>query len=155
MLRILAALMLFAWTSTAQAETPLRLVASFSVLGDMAREIGGEDVAVETLVGPDGDVHVFQPAPSDARKLAAASLFLVNGLALEGWLDRLEHSSGFAGQVVTVSDGVTALTGDEGAGSACLAGCRQCADLCSQHRGGAGSGGCRPCGCLPRPLRPL
>jgi zinc/manganese transport system substrate-binding protein len=106
---VLATLLL--WSAAARAET---VVASFSVLGDMARQIGGPDVTVETLVGPDGDVHVFQPSPADARKMAGATLFIANGLALEGWLDRLERSSGFAGRVATASDGITKLTNGEG-----------------------------------------
>jgi len=92
----------------AQAE-PLPVVASFSVLGDMVRELGGADVAVTSLVGPDGDTHVFQPSPSDARRLAAARLFVVNGLGLEGWMPRLIDAAAFKGRVVTVTEGITPL----------------------------------------------
>ena len=91
---------------------PLPVVASFSVLGDLVRQIGGERVTVVTLVGPDGDTHVFEPSPDDARALAAARLVVVNGLGLEGWISRLIHSSGYRGPVVVASDGVTPRTGD-------------------------------------------
>jgi zinc/manganese transport system substrate-binding protein len=94
----------------ARAEDKLPVVASFSILGDMVQQIGGEDVAVTALVGPDGDTHVFQPSPGDARRLAAARLFVVNGLGLEGWMARLIDSAGFKGRVVTASDGITPLT---------------------------------------------
>ena len=58
------------------------------------RQVGGDRVSVTTLVGPDGDAHVFTPAPADARKIADAKLVVVNGLGFEGWLSRLVQSSG-------------------------------------------------------------
>lgn len=88
------------------APRPLRVVASFSILADMARVIGGSTVAVAALVGPDSDAHVFQPSPADARRLANAELVVVNGLAFEGWMDRLVRSSGYRGPVVVASEGV-------------------------------------------------
>lgn len=95
-----------------EAATPLRVVASFSILGDMVRIVGGDRVQVATLVGPDGDVHAFEPRPADARALAGADLVVVNGLGLEGWLGRLVKASGYKGPVVTASDGVTPRTMD-------------------------------------------
>jgi zinc/manganese transport system substrate-binding protein len=106
MRRLLALLLLL--PALAQAE-PLPVVASFSVLGDMVRQIGGADVAVTVLVGPDSDSHVYEPSPSDTRRLATARLFVVNGLGLEGWIPRLIGSAGFKGRVVTATDGVTPL----------------------------------------------
>ncbi|MDP9972966.1 zinc/manganese transport system substrate-binding protein [Variovorax paradoxus] len=88
------------------APRPLRIVASFSILADMAREIGGGAVEVVALVGPDSDAHVFQPSPADARRLANAELIVVNGLGFEGWMDRLVRSSGYRGAVAVASDGV-------------------------------------------------
>jgi zinc/manganese transport system substrate-binding protein len=92
----------------AQSTTPrpLRVVASFSILADMVREIGGSAVEVAALVGPDSDAHVFQPSPADARRLANADLVVVNGLGFEGWMDRLVRSSGYRGAVVVASEGV-------------------------------------------------
>lgn len=92
----------------AQSTTPrpLRVVASFSILADMAREIGGSAVEVAALVGPDSDAHVFQPSPADARRLANAELVVVNGLGFEGWMDRLVRSSGYRGPVLVASEGV-------------------------------------------------
>ncbi len=104
----LLTLALLLWPALARA-APLPVVASFSILGDMVRQIGGEDVAVTVLVGPDSDSHVYEPSPSDTRRVAAARLFVVNGLGLEGWIPRLVDSAGFKGKVVTATDGVTPL----------------------------------------------
>ncbi len=62
-------------------------IATFSILGDMVREVGGERVRVVTLVGPDGDAHVYQPTPADARAVAGAQIVFVNGLGIRR-LDR-------------------------------------------------------------------
>src|SRR5690554_5432050 len=80
----------------ATASQPLKVVASFSILGDIVANIGGDRVAVTTLVGPDGDMHAFEPSPADARAVAEARLVFVNGLGFEGWLDRLVQASGYA-----------------------------------------------------------
>lgn len=104
----LLALVLLLLPVLAQAE-PLPVVASFSVLGDMVRQVGGADVAVTVLVGPDSDSHVYEPSPSDTRRLATARLFVVNRLGLEGWMPRLVDSAGFKGRVVTATDGITPL----------------------------------------------
>jgi zinc/manganese transport system substrate-binding protein len=91
------------------AEDRLSVVASFSILGDFVRNVGGDKVDVTSLVGPDGDVHVYTPAPDDARKVASARLVIVNGLGLEGWLPRLLQSSGGKAPVIVASKGVTPL----------------------------------------------
>lgn len=88
------------------AADKVNTVASFSILGDMVREVGGDRIELVTLVGPNGDAHVFSPTPADAKRLAKADIFFVNGLGFEGWIDRLEKSSGFAGKVVIASKGV-------------------------------------------------
>lgn len=87
----------------------LPVVASFSILGDFVREIGGERVAVTLLVGPDGDAHVYSPTPADAKMLAGARLVVVNGLKFEGWLTRLVRSSGTKATVATATKGITPL----------------------------------------------
>lgn len=90
---------------TAWAE-PLRVVATFSILADMVNNIGGEDVAVTTLVGADGDAHVYEPTPADAKAVGNAQLVIVNGLAFEGWIERLLKSAGYKGEVVVASQGI-------------------------------------------------
>jgi zinc/manganese transport system substrate-binding protein len=100
----------------APADAPLKVVASFSILGDMAARVGGDRVAMTVLVGPDGDAHVYQPTPADARAVAAADLVLVNGLGFEGWIDRLIAASGYEGPVVAAAAGVNVLEIEEGHG---------------------------------------
>ncbi|MEE8626647.1 MULTISPECIES: metal ABC transporter substrate-binding protein [Methylobacterium] len=94
---------------------PTRVVATFSILGDLVRQVGGERVAVTTLVGPNGDAHSFVPAPADAQAVAAARLVVVNGLGFEGWIDRLIKASGTKATVVVAARGVVPIEEDEGA----------------------------------------
>ncbi len=104
-------LSLLATNAAAQAPEKLSVVASFSILGDLIREVGGDKVEVKTLVGPDGDVHVYQPSPADAQSLAKARLIVINGLALEGWMERLIAASGAKAPVVVATKGVVAREG--------------------------------------------
>jgi zinc/manganese transport system substrate-binding protein len=85
----------------------IRTVATISIIGDLARNVGGDRVEVTTLVGPNGDAHVYSPTPGDARELAAAAIVFVNGLGLEGWMTRLVTASGTKAPMVVVSKGVT------------------------------------------------
>jgi len=98
-----------AGAASAPPDGRLPVVATFSVLADMTRNVGGDKVAVTALVGPDSDVHVYQPTPSDARAVAAARVMVTNGLGLEGWLDRLRGAAGFRGRLVVASTGVAPL----------------------------------------------
>lgn len=84
----------------------LKVVATFSVLADIAREVGGPAAEVTSLVGPNADAHVFEPTPSDVRRVASADVVVTNGLRYEGWIDRLIKASGFRGPVVVASQGV-------------------------------------------------
>lgn len=88
---------------------PLKVVASFSILGDIAANVGGERIALTTLVGPGGDAHAYEPSPAAARAVAAADVVVVNGLGFEGWIDRLIQASGYRGPVVVASYGVVPL----------------------------------------------
>jgi zinc/manganese transport system substrate-binding protein len=92
----------------AQPKARLRVVASFSILADMVRNVGGDAIELSTLVGPDADAHVFEPTPTDAKRLADAELVAVNGLGFEGWLDRLVRASGYKGPVAVASAGIAA-----------------------------------------------
>ncbi len=85
---------------------PLKVVATFSVLADIAREVGGPAVEVSALVGPNADAHVFEPTPSDVRRVAGADLVITNGLRFEGWIDRLIKASGYRGPIIVASRGV-------------------------------------------------
>ena len=106
----LALLVLLGLSGGADSADKLKAVASFSILGDMVRQVGGDRVEVVTLVGPDGDAHVFSPTPADAKMLAGADVFFVNGLGFEGWMERLEKSSGFKGKTIVASEGVKPRT---------------------------------------------
>ena len=91
----------------ARAQQRLSVTASFSILADMTRQIGGERIALRSIAGPDQDAHGFQPKPSDAAALTNAAVVIRNGLGFEGWLDRMIRSSGFKGGLVTTTDGIT------------------------------------------------
>lgn len=108
-----AAGLLFSAPATAQEK--LKVVASFSILGDLVRQVGGDRIDLVTLVGPDGDAHVFQPSAADARRVAEAALVLVNGLGFEGWIERLLASAGTKARLATVSANVAPLREDSAA----------------------------------------
>lgn len=88
----------------------VKAVASFTVLADLVQQVGGTHVDVKSLVGPNGDPHVYEPTPSDADALAHADLVFVSGLGLEGWIDRLIVSSGTKGKTIVTSDGIAVRT---------------------------------------------
>lgn len=92
---------------TGRAQSALPAVASFSILGDMLREVGGERVMAQVIVGPDTDAHHFQPRPSHAEALRRARLAVRNGAGFDGWFDRLLSSTRFAGVTVTATEGLT------------------------------------------------
>jgi zinc/manganese transport system substrate-binding protein len=112
-MRALLATISFALLSGTALAAPVPVVASFSILGDMVKEVGGDRVAVTTIVGPNADTHVYEPKPQDAAVLGTAKAFFVNGLGFEGWFTRLVEATGFKGEVVTASDGVVTHTMDE------------------------------------------
>ena len=87
----------------------VKAVASFSILGDMVRNVGGDLVAVHVIVGPDGDAHVYEPRPQDARQVAAADVVLVNGLGFEGWMERVVEAAGSMAPVIEASMGITTI----------------------------------------------
>jgi zinc/manganese transport system substrate-binding protein len=95
-------------SSPAVARSKIKVVATFSILGDLVKNVGGNRVEVATLVGPDGDAHVFSPSPADAKMLAAAKLVVVNGLGFEGWITRLVEASGTKASTVVASKGINA-----------------------------------------------
>jgi zinc/manganese transport system substrate-binding protein len=107
-------LVLLALPVTAHSAEKIRVLATFSILGDMVKRIGGQHVVVTTLVGPDGDTHVYRPTPAAAKAMNEANLLIVNGLGFEGWLDRLVEASGFNGSRVVVTKGIEAIPYKEG-----------------------------------------
>lgn len=110
---LIVALLLGAFAPNAcAAEQKLRVVASFSVLGDLVRNVGGDRIELSTLVGPDGDAHVYSPTPADAKTVASANLVIINGLGFEGWLPRLVASAGDRAEVIEASRGITPRHGE-------------------------------------------
>ncbi len=92
----------------------LRAVATFSILGDWVKNVGGEKVSVYTLVGPDGDAHTFEPSPRDGVAMVRAALIFENGLGLEPWLEALYKSTRSKARRVVVTQGLEPLYVDEG-----------------------------------------
>jgi len=100
---------LLAGAAPARAER-IKVVASFSILGDMAERVGGDRMELRTLAGLDSDAHVFEPTAADARAVARARILLINGLAFDAWAARLAKASGSPAKIVVASDGVKALS---------------------------------------------
>jgi zinc/manganese transport system substrate-binding protein len=96
----------------ATAADKIAVTASFSILGDLVRIVGGERVAVTTLVGPNEDAHVFEPKPTDVKAIARTQLLVTNGLSFEPWANKLAKSAGYKGETVVASTGVKALPSD-------------------------------------------
>lgn len=111
----LICLALIAAACPARAQNRVNVVASFSIIGDFVKNVGGDRVGVTTLVGPDSDVHVYAPAPADAKKMADARLLVINGLGLEGWLPRLLQASGSKAPIITATSGIAPLKSGSGA----------------------------------------
>lgn len=103
LIALLAGWALPCMTATA---APVKVVASFSILADLIAQIGGKEVAITTLVGPDGDAHVYEPKPIDARALADADLVIFNGLGFEPWARKLVKASGHKEKIVEASAGI-------------------------------------------------
>ncbi len=93
-------------SGSARAADRINVVASFSILADMVRNVGGDRVDVTALVGPDGDAHVYAPTPADAKKVADARLLVINGLGFEGWMPRLLQASGSKAPVIVATKAI-------------------------------------------------
>jgi zinc/manganese transport system substrate-binding protein len=101
----LAATVLILAPAVARAEK-LKVVASFSIIGDFARNVGGDRIDLTTLVGPGGDAHVYEPKPADAVAMHDAKVVLVNGLHFEGFLQRLVETSASTAAIAELTKGV-------------------------------------------------
>lgn len=102
--------------ASAHAAEPVRAVATFSILGDLTKNVGGERADVAVLVGRDGDAHVYAPTPADARRLAGAQVVFANGLGFEGWITRLVRASGSKAPLVLATKGITPRREEAGHG---------------------------------------
>jgi zinc/manganese transport system substrate-binding protein len=104
---MVSAAFLMALAGPGVAQEKPRVVATFTIIGDLVQAVGGNAVSVTTLVGPDGDAHVFEPRPSDVAAVAKADLIVANGLGMEPWLERLTEAADFKGKIVIASAAVT------------------------------------------------
>ena len=111
---IASSFILLTFSATAKSSEKIKAVATFSILGDMVKRIGGNHVQLTTLVGPNGDTHVYQPTPTAAKAMSEAKVLIVNGLGFEGWLDRLVEASDFDGKRVVATLGIKAIAHEEG-----------------------------------------
>ena len=104
----LAALALVAMLQAvpASAQEKIKAIASFSILNDFVKNVGGDRVEVTSLVPPNGDAHVYAPSPADAKKLADARIVFTNGLGFEGWIPRLVKASGTKAAVIVATKGI-------------------------------------------------
>lgn len=112
MIRALAFILALSVSGAAWA-SPLKAVASITIIADMVHEVGGDLVEVKSIVGPDGDAHSFEPSPNDSKAMSAAQIVFVNGLGLDHWIEKLTTSSGFKGPLVVVTTGVKTHQFDE------------------------------------------
>ena len=128
----------FSATAFSAAAEPLKVVASFSIIGDFARNVGGDRIALTTLVGPNGDAHVYEPKPADAAVMTEADVVLVNGLHFEGFLQRLVEASATKATVVELTKGIEpiATSEEEHEGEAHEAGAEQSHEAEEAHEGG-------------------
>lgn len=108
-----AMLTVFLPVSQAVAER-LNVIASFSIIGDFARAVGGDRINLRTLVGPDGDAHIYEPKPADAIAMAKADVILVNGLQFEGFISRLIKASETSAPVIETTQGAHILRDPSG-----------------------------------------
>ncbi|HQS15708.1 zinc ABC transporter substrate-binding protein [Reyranella sp.] len=106
---LLLALGLFVVSLPASAQSPMKAVATFSILADLLAEVAGDKVELSVVVGPDIDAHAYQPRPTDARALADAKVLVSNGLGFEGWIDRLAKAAPFKGKAIVATAGVATL----------------------------------------------
>jgi zinc/manganese transport system substrate-binding protein len=102
------ALALAASPARAQDKAPdrLKVVATFSILADLVKNVGGDRVEVASLVGPNGDAHVYAPTPADAKTIGEAKLVFTNGLGFEGWMTRLVKASGAKTAIAVATKGI-------------------------------------------------
>lgn len=100
------------FNTTSASAAPLNVVTSFSILADMAKQVGGDEVQVASLVPTGGDIHAYSPTPGDIERLSKADLILINGLGLEAALERLLQPANIAAKVITVSNAITPIMAD-------------------------------------------
>ncbi|MGH2342195.1 metal ABC transporter substrate-binding protein [Segnochrobactraceae bacterium EtOH-i3] len=97
----------------ARAEGKLKAVTTFTIIADMARNVGGDRVEVQAIIRPGAEIHNYQPTPGDILKAQDAELVLWNGLNLELWFEKFFRRLKNVPSVV-VSEGVVPMGISEG-----------------------------------------
>ena len=110
--KLVAIVAITLYASASLAKDRIKIVASFSILGNMVEQVVGDHADVTTIVGPDADAHVYQPSAADARAVANADIIFVNGLGFETWSDTLIVESGTNASVHVATAGVKIVTVD-------------------------------------------
>jgi zinc/manganese transport system substrate-binding protein len=100
------ALTALSYAAPAVAQEKVKVIATFSILADLVKNVGGDRAEIASLVPVNGDAHVYAPSPADAKKLADAKVVFTNGLGFEGWIPRLVKSSATKAAVVVATKGV-------------------------------------------------
>jgi zinc/manganese transport system substrate-binding protein len=114
-LALLAIGVVLTQADSAVAADKIKVIATFSVIADMVANVAGDHVDLTTIVGPDGDIEMYEPSAGDVPKVAKARILFMNGLndEFEPWLDSLLKQARFSGTKVVVSRGVKALSTDD------------------------------------------
>ena len=112
MFRTLIIATVVSWAGIAAA-APIKTIASITIIADMVHEVGGDLVEVQSVVGPDGDAHEYEPKPQDSKDLSAAKVVFVNGLGLDTWIQKITEASGFKGPIITTTKGIKPRHMDE------------------------------------------
>lgn len=101
-------LVLFSFLQLGNCKTPsLKVVATFSILGDFIKNIGKDSVDIQIIVPENADPHIYQPTPRDVALIAKADLVFINGLDFEGWFQRLIENSGYKGKIIITGEKIT------------------------------------------------
>lgn len=111
---LLVSMVAFSAGTAGASEPALKVVASFSIINDFAQQIGGDRIALTSIVGPDSDAHMYEPTPADVKAVAQADIVLINGLMFEGFLARLIEASGSDAEIVTLTDNAEILQDPQG-----------------------------------------
>jgi ABC-type Zn uptake system ZnuABC Zn-binding protein ZnuA len=99
--------------ATAQPAEPLQVVATFSILGDIVANVGGDAIQLESIVPAGGDAHTFDPTPDQVAGVSDADLIFEIGIGFEPWLADMVEASGTSAQEIVVTDGLDLIEGDD------------------------------------------
>lgn len=97
------------WANNSFAGEQINIVASFSIIADITRAIGGERVNVKEMVGPNQDSHNFDPTPQDIHNMLVSDILVINGLGFDRWAQNVVGNNQYSGVLVTAANGVKTI----------------------------------------------